>query len=153
MSGIAGARAARDGIGHLGAELEAHTGLVVGWVLDRPLPPDVDGVRIDEHQRSHVRAVAKLGVTDADPLERRRQDRPAVIERCHPPIHGDFEIRDAEEQVGGLAARRSSRRCAFEVRSLLMGIEPRDRVGAVVELHVVRVLHAALRELRIERDA
>ena len=74
-----------------------------------------------------------------------------MIKRRHPPIDGDFEIRDAEKQVGGLAARGSRRRRAAQSRALLMGIEPGHRVGVLVEQHVPRVLHAALRELRVER--
>ena len=74
-----------------------------------------------------------------------------MIKHRHPPIDGDFEIRDAEKQVGGLATRGSLHRCARQVRALVMGVEPDDRVGALIETHVLRVLHAALRERRVER--
>jgi hypothetical protein len=47
-----------------------------------------------------------------------------VIERRHPTIDGDFEIRDTEKQVGGLATGSSFRRRARQVRALVMGIDP-----------------------------
>ena len=78
---IAGARAARDGVGDLVAEVKPDAALVVGWVRDRPLRRGVNAFCIREHQRGHVRAVGKLGVADADPLQGGRQDWPPVIER------------------------------------------------------------------------
>ena len=74
-----------------------------------------------------------------------------MIEHRHPSIDGDFEIRDAEKQVGGRATRGSRRRRAPQVRALAMGIEAGHRIGILVEPHVLRVFHAALRELRVER--
>jgi hypothetical protein len=91
-------------------------------------------------------------MTAADPLELRIEHRAAVVHAGHPDVDRDAEIRDAGEQICRLGTCCTRIARAGQVRLLGVGIEPDHGLGALVQHHIICVLHASCAELSIELD-